>query len=373
MSTEFVAPAYHDRSLGDVLPAVAAAMGVHAGLGETSLVLPEAQRYVVFLVDGLGYELLRDHPEEAPFMHSLLDVQAPATAGVPSTTATSLTSLGTALTPGTHGVVGYTSRIPGSDRLLNALLWDADVDPRDWQPHTTGFARLASAGVHTTVVNKRSFADSGLTVAGSRGAEFVGADKVGERLAAVVAASAGSPSLTYMYDGDLDWTGHAYGVRSLQWQQELSMIDAAAEHLRDSLPSDVRIVVVADHGMVDSPTDRRIDVDDHDELREGVALFGGEARFRQLYCRGGAVEDVAATWREVLGERAEVLTREQALACGWFGELSSDVRPRIGDVLVACRDDYAVLSRSSFPIETKLVGLHGSLTSAEMLIPILVA
>lgn len=373
MSEKFVEPAYSDRSLGDVLPAVAAALGVEAGFGPTSMLLPEAQSYVVFLVDGLGYELLRDHPDEAPFLHSLLAGQAPATVGVPSTTATSLTSLGTALTPGTHGVVGYTSRIPGSDRLLNALLWDAEVDPREWQPHTTGFQRLVSAGVTATMVNRRSFAESGLTVAGCRGADFVGADKVGERLAAVVSASAGSPSVTYMYDGDLDWTGHAYGVQSMQWRQELAMIDAEAEHLRDSLPPDVRIVVVADHGMVDSPAERRLDVDEHPELQEGVAVLGGEARFRQLYCRGGAVQDVAAAWREVLGERAEVLTRDDALSRGWFGELDSHVRPRIGDVLVACREDHAVLSSSGFPFETRLVGLHGSLTSAEMLIPILVA
>jgi hypothetical protein len=373
MTAPFVEPAYHDRSLGDVLPAVAAALGVDAGFGPTSLVLPEARGYVVFLVDGMGYELLRDHPDEAPFLHSLLNAHQPATAGVPSTTATSLASLGTALTPGTHGIVGYTSRVPGSDRLLNALHWDAEVDPREWQPHPTGFGRLASAGVHTTVVNRRDFASSGLTVASSRGAEFVGADKVGERLAAVVGASSASPSVTYMYDGDLDWTGHAYGVASLQWQQELSMIDAAAEHLRESLPSDVRIVVVADHGMVDSPADRRLDVDDHPELREGVALLGGEARFRHLYCRGGAVDDVVASWREVLGSRAEVLTRDEALGRGWFGELTSDVRPRIGDVLVASNDDHAVLCRSAFPVEAKLVGMHGSLTSAEMLIPVLVS
>ena len=123
MRDGFVAPAYHDRSLGDVLPAVAAAMGVDAGFGRTSLVLPEAQRYVVFLIDGLGYELLRDHPDDAPFLHSLLDSHEPATVGVPSTTATSLTSLGTALSPGTHGIIGYTSRIPGSNRLLTGVGW----------------------------------------------------------------------------------------------------------------------------------------------------------------------------------------------------------------------------------------------------------
>ncbi|MGZ4438500.1 MAG: alkaline phosphatase family protein, partial [Nocardioidaceae bacterium] len=184
----FVEPAYGDRSLGDVLPAVACALRVDAGLPHVGLELPEAAHYVVFLVDGLGYELLRDHEEQAPFLHALIAGQAgPATVGVPSTTATSLTSLGTALPPGAHGVVGFTSRIPGTDDLLNALTWSKAVDPREWQPHTTAMARLASAGVHTTVVNKREFAGSGLTVAGHRGAEFVGADKVGERMAAVLA------------------------------------------------------------------------------------------------------------------------------------------------------------------------------------------
>ena len=140
----------------------------------------------MFLVDGLGYELLRDHADQAPFLHALLagpqpghrrgaldDRDQPDLAGH------------RADARARHGVVGFTSRIPGTDDLLNALTWSKAVDPREWQPHPTALGRLAAAGVHTTVVNKREFAGSGLTVAGQRGAEFVGADKVGERMAAV--------------------------------------------------------------------------------------------------------------------------------------------------------------------------------------------
>jgi predicted AlkP superfamily pyrophosphatase or phosphodiesterase len=373
MSDRFVEPAYEDRSLGDVIPAVARALGVQTGLPPTSLRLPEARSYVVFLVDGLGYELLRDHEADAPFLHSLLGEQAPATAGVPSTTATSLTSLGTALTPGSHGLVGFTSRIPGTDTLLNALTWSKSVDPVVWQPHPTAFDRLVSAGVNVTVVNKRAFEGSGLTVAGQRGAAFVGADREGERLAAVLAASASTPSLVYMYEGDLDWTGHRYGAGSLSWRLQLAMVDAAAEQLRETLPSDVRVLVLADHGMVDSPLDARIDVDEQPELLQGVTLFGGEARFRHLYCRGGAVDHVAAVWRERLGDRAEVLVRDDAIARGWFGPVTPAVRPRLGDVMVACHGDFSVMSSAAFPYEPRLVGMHGSLTSAEMLIPVLVA
>ncbi|KAA1417152.1 alkaline phosphatase family protein [Nocardioides humilatus] len=368
----FCEPAYGDRSLGDVVPAVAAALGHGLGPAPTGLDLPGAPSYVVFLIDGLGANLLRRHAEVAPYLASLLATSTTGTAGVPSTTSTSLTSLGTGMVPGGHGLVGFTTRVPGTDDLLNALLWDVDIDPLEWQPHQTAFSRLQAMGVRVSVVNKREFYGSGLTVAAHRGADYVGVDRVGERIAAVVAASADPPSLTYVYDGDLDWTGHRWGVDSSHWLQQLAMIDHEAEQLREALPRDRRLLVVADHGMVDVPADNRIDVAEDECLASGIALIGGEARFRHLYCVGGAVPDVVATWRETLGERAEVMTRAEAVGRGWFGPVDPAVLPRIGDVVVACRGDAAVLSTDGFPYETKLIGMHGSLTDDEMLIPILV-
>jgi Type I phosphodiesterase / nucleotide pyrophosphatase len=371
----FVEPAYLRRSLGDVVPAISTALGRQIkGDGTTApsdLALPPAPSYVLFLVDGLGLRLLERHADTAPYLSSLLVGQEPATAGVPSTTATSLSSLGTGMTPGAHGLVGFTSRVPGTDKLLNALFWDKDIDPVDWQPHQTMFTRLRLAGVGVTVVNKREFRNSGLTVASSRGADYVGADRVGERIVAAATASSDGPSLTYLYDGDLDWTGHRYGVASAQWLQQLAVVDAEAEMLRDALPLATRLLVVADHGMVDSPAEHRVDVDAHLELRDGLALFGGEARFRHLYCHNGAVTDLLQTWTEFLGDRGCVLTREAAIERGWFGSVQPSVLPRIGDVVVASTGDHAIFSSVDFAYETTLVGLHGSLTPEEMLIPVL--
>ena len=145
---EFCEPAYGARSLGDVLPAVAAALGSPLGHRPTDLELPEAPAYVVFLIDGLGAELLRRYSYSAPYLSSLMDDAPPATAGVPSTTSTSLTSFSTGLVPGAHGLVGFTTRVPGTNDLLNALHWDvADLDPAEWQPHQTAFGALEAAGV----------------------------------------------------------------------------------------------------------------------------------------------------------------------------------------------------------------------------------
>ena len=375
----FVEPGYAagqlGRTLADVLPAVARALGVEAGLPDTALELAPAPAYVVMLVDGLGHELLAEHRAQAPYLHSLLGRvphdQPAATCGVPSTTATSLTSLGTAMTPGQHGLVGFTSRNPATGKLLNNLFWDSSVDPLEWQPQPTAFSRLEAAGVRTSVVSKREFAGSGLTMCGQRGAAFVGADDVTERIAGAVEASRGRPSLTYVYDGDLDWHGHRAGVDSQRWRAQLRDIDEDVQELREALDPAVRLLVVADHGMVDSSAETHVDIDATPALRDGVVLLGGEARFRHVYCHSGATDDVTATWRSVLGEKATVLTRDEAVDRGWFGSVAPGVRARLGDVVVAAHGTWALMSSTDFAYEMTLIGLHGSLTPREMHIPIL--
>ena len=364
--TDLIAPAYGARSLADVLPAVVHALGVPGGR-PGGLELPSASAYVVFLIDGLGAEQLKRYAHDAPYLASLLE--EPGTAAVPSTTAVSITSLGTGLVPGEHGIVGYTSRIPGTTELLNALHWPASVEPQRWQPHETVFGALADRGKGATVVSKAEFFGSGLTTASQRGAEFIPADRAGERIAGAVHAARRS-GLVYLYDGDLDWTGHKHGVNSDEWLQQLAMLDAEAERLRDELPGHVRLLVVADHGMIDSPLTSRIDVDDDPALREGLVMLGGEARFRHLYCRSGAVDDVVATWQSILGDRAEI--RRRSDVTDWLGPLHPSVEARVGDVVVAARGSTAIMAAREFPNEGKMVGFHGSLTAEEMLIPILV-
>lgn len=367
-------PDYAGRCLVNVLPSVAAAMGVPTW--DDLLGLPAADRYVVVLVDGLGYTLLRDHRDDAPYLAGLFDQYAPMSSGLPSTTATSLTSLGTGLAPGRHGVVGYTCRIPGTDRLLNALKWDDEVDAVEWQPHANMLERLDAAGIATSVVNKADFENSGLTLCSQRGVDFLPVNSVWERLDVVAETSAARPrSLVYAYESMLDSTGHKHGCESPQWRDRLRKIDGELEALRDAIPDDAALVITADHGMVDLPADGRFDVDAPEapaDLLDDVVVFGGEARFRHLYVRSGAATDVAARWRAMCGDRAIVLTRDEAEDAGWFGPIDTAMRARIGDVLVASLGDFGVFSSRGFGVEMKMTGFHGSITPEETQVPLLV-
>lgn len=371
MSTALRVPAYGESSLCEVLTSALAALGVrgeHDALG-----LPPASRYCVVVIDGLGWNLLRAHPVAAPFLASLSGRAITAT--TPSTTATSLTSLGTGLAPGRHGMLGYTTRAPGGNVLFNALRWEPDLDPRAYQPNPTVIERAVAAGVAATVVSERKFRNSGLTAAALRG-PFRGANSYGERVAtavrALTSAERGAPALVYVYDGDLDYTGHGNGCGSPAWRYQLGVVDRFVEELADALPPDTVLVVTGDHGMVDVAPERRVDIDQVPALRDGVALVGGEARFRHVYTHEGAADDVRASWREVLGDRAVVRLRDEAVAAGWFGAMDARNVERIGDVVVAMVGDNAVEYTSVFPREARLIGLHGSLTDDEMLVPLLV-
>ncbi|MGO4955717.1 alkaline phosphatase family protein [Luteococcus sp. Sow4_B9] len=372
LPSDFVLPDYGRSTLSDLLPSVGAHLGV-SGCDRDRLGLPVAQRYVVLLVDGLGDQLLRQSLQHTEYFSEVYGDVIPLTSGIPSTTATSLTCLGTGCVPGRHGMAGYSFLAPGGGQVMNALTWEGGPeDPHSFQPHATMFERLVQAGVAVESVGPARFADSGLTTAALRGPVFTGIDETDaqERIDATVRASrAGSRSVVYVYERSLDHTGHGRGVASSEWLATLTAVDAFAGRLREALDDEVCLLVTGDHGMVDVPPQRHILVEDVPSLQRGVDVLAGEGRLRQVWTRD--VEAVRSRWGAELGERAVVTTREDAIEQGWFGPMDGQVRDRFGDVLVAMRDDWAVMSRA-LPGELGLVGQHGSLTEREMRVPLLV-
>jgi len=365
-----IVPSYGTASLSDLSASILASLDPEAPQAQNALGLAPAQRACLLVVDGLGWELLRDHPAVAPFLSELALNSKPITAGFPATTVTSLASLGTGSPPGQHGMLGYKVLVPGEDLLLNALRWDPRVDPYRWQPLPTLYERASAAGIAAVHVARSSFRGKGLTTAALRGAELRSADSMGAlaaQAAAVLAENA--RAFVMVYHGDLDSTGHAFGVGSDAWYYQLAHVDRLAEQLARAVPSGTCLYVTADHGMVDVSPEEMIDVDLIPGLRDGLALLGGEPRARHLYARPGAAGDVLVTWREVLGERAWVLPRDEAIKEGWFGPVDARMADRIGDVVVAPAGSFAVVATKAEPGEAALVGMHGSLTPAEQFVP----
>lgn len=374
-------PAYGSASLADVLPGVAAALDVRVErdglppdpLGLTAA-LGGARRIAVLLVDGLGADLVRAHADLAPTLAAMTGPAGDLSAPCPSTTPVSLATLGTGMPPGAHGILGFVTTVPGEDRALNHVQWGEDPDPADWQARPTVFERATAQGVEVTAVGPYLYKGSGLTRAVYRGAHYPGSVGPGDLTAQMGQALRAAPrALVYGYLAELDLTGHVRGVDSDAWRAQLALIDRIVEQVVDTLPPDAALLITADHGMLDIPAATRLDLDHEPDLDEGVRLLAGEPRARYVHAVDGAADDVLAAWRTVLGDRAWVTSRGEAIASGVFGRVDHALAARIGDVVALARGTWAFTATEREPGPSRLIGYHGSITATETAIPLLVA
>jgi hypothetical protein len=378
---DLAVPPYGAASLADVLPGAAAALGVPIARGDLPAdplglagALGGARRVMVLLVDGLGADLLRAHADLAPTLASLSRPVGDLSAPCPSTTPVSLATLGTGLPPGSHGILGFVTDIPGEDRTLNHIQWADDPDPDVWQSRRTVFEQAQAAGVAATAVGPYAYAGSGLTRAAYRGATYTGVVSHGDLSALALRSLAATPrSLVYGYIPELDLTGHVRGVDSPSWRAQLGLIDRLVEQLVAGLPDDAALLVTADHGMLDVPGETRFDLDGESDLADGVRVLAGEPRARYVHAQPGAEDDVLSRWREVLGDRAWVASRDEAVASGVFGPVDDALAARIGDVVALARGSWALVTPEQEPGPSRLAAYHGSLTATELAIPLLTA
>ncbi|WP_249997821.1 alkaline phosphatase family protein [Actinoplanes sp. M2I2] len=373
---EPVRPAYGSGSLADVLPSVSALLGVPGASDPLGLrdELDGVTRVAVLLVDGLGAHQLPLITPYAPVLAGLAARGRTLTAGFPSTTPVSLVTLGTGVPTGAHGILGFTTRRPDG-RVLNHIQWKHDPDPAAWQPVPTRFELAAAAGVAATAVSRPEFEGSGLTVAAYRGAHYTpaGGDALADRMLAALEAATG-PALVYGYHPDLDHHGHGDGVDSPAWRTAARGVEALLDRLVHGLPPRSALLVVADHGQLNVPLDARFDMADIPALRDGIVGVAGEPRVRYLYAAPGALDDVVAAWKGVLGDAAWVLTRDEAIDGGWYGPVPADHRGRIGDVVIICQGRAIALAGGwEPPTIGRLIAFHASVTAAEMEIPLLIA
>ncbi|MFI5896082.1 alkaline phosphatase family protein [Actinoplanes sp. NPDC051513] len=370
-----VTPAYGSGSLADLLPSVCAVLGVPGsvdvlGLGPS---LDGVDRVAVLLVDGLGTYQVPVATPYAPILKDLAAGSRSLTTGFPSTTPVSLVTVGTGVVPGAHGVLGFTTRRPDG-RILNHIHWGDDPDPRVWQPVPTRFEGVVAAGLGATVVNRPEFEGSGLSVSANRGAIYVGASNGAELAAGMLGALAAGPGLVYGYHPDVDKAGHEDGVDSPSWRDAAAGVGALLDRLVSGLPPRSALLVVADHGQLNVPADGRFDMADISDLSSGVAGVAGEPRVRYLYPAAGARDDVLAAWRGVFGPQAWVLEREEAISRGLFGPVAPSHLDRIGEIVVICLDRVVALATGwEPPVVGELIAYHGSLTAAEMTVPLLIA
>jgi hypothetical protein len=356
-------PQYNGANVRGIVPALLAPKGAELPLWFPGGVAA-ARQVVLLVLDGLGWEQLQERPAAAPTMTAMQG--GPITTVAPSTTVSALTSITTGLAPGEHGLVGYRMELSGE--VLNVLRWHGDRGDlrRKFAPiETQPFEPFM--GQRVAVVSKAELESTAFTEAHLRGAEQVGW-RAASSLPLIVAhhLRRGDRFVYAYYDG-VDKIAHERGFGEF-YDAELRAADRMVADLIALLPPGAVLLVTADHGQVE--VGDRI-VTPHADVLRLTRDQSGEGRFRWLHAKPGAADDLLATAVSHHGDTAWVHSRTELIDAGWFGSVvSQPVAARFGDVALVPHQPisfYDPDDSGPFP----LVCRHGSLTSAEMLVPLL--
>lgn len=364
---EPIVPDYAGANVRGVIPAILGPVSWQGALPDwMPAVLDEASQIVLLVVDGLGWDQLQARAHVAPTIASLTG--RAITTVAPTTTATALTSIATGLTPGEHGVLGY--RLVLGGEVVNMLRWTHDgADRRRSQPPSDIQRYPAFLGEPVPVVSPSELCTTAFTEAHLRGSRQIGFRATSSLPIEIRHQLAAGERFVYAYYGGVDKIAHERGFGEF-YDAELRDTDRLVADILGVLPPGAALVITADHGQVS--VGDRIVVPSPD-LLSLVALQSGEGRFRWLHARRGALDELVAAAEDEFGPTGWVRTRTQLLDEHWFGPVvAPPVAARLGDVAVIAREPVSYHDPDDTgPFE--LVCRHGSMTSAEVYVPLLAA
>lgn len=358
-----VLPDYGGPNVRGIVPAVLRPPGAPVP-SWLSPALTDAAQVVLLVLDGLGWEQLEARRATAPTLAAMAGI--PVTTVAPSTTATALTSIATGLTPGEHGLVGYRMDIGGA--VMNVLRWQVPAgDARRHLAPERAQPFRPFLGAAVPVVSRADLEGTAFTAAHLRGSRPHGWRTMSGLPVTVGALLAAGESFVYAYYDGIDKVAHEHGFGPY-YDAELALADRMVADLVDRLPAGAALLVTADHGQVHVGEATMPMADD---VRRLTRHQSGEGRFRWLHARPGAAAELRAAADAHHGDDAWIRSRAEVIEEGWLGPVvSPPVASRLGDVAVVARSAVS-FDDPDEPGGHQLVCRHGSLTSAEMVVPLL--
>lgn len=400
-----VYPAYDGYALSNLPAGICRWLGVPPlgqppGVEILSALPGPFQHVVLMVVDGLGLKLFeqlvqpeREGQAAMPAWSRLLGdaLLVPLTSVSPSTTAAALTSLWSGTPPATHGVIGYELWLKEYGVVANMLfqsaasfgadtggLRRAGFQPENFLQVPTLGGHLLAHGVQAYALQHASIARSGLSTMHMPQVNVIPYRTQADlwvTLGGLLEGGAAERSYTYVYWGDIDELSHKFGPEDervvLEFASFSMLLERFISRMRARKRGNTLFLMVADHGLMFTPRNTQFELKNHPQLVSMLAMQPtGESRLSYLFPRVGREEQLAAYIEQAWPGCFRLLPAEVVVRAGLLGN-GAAAHPRFADRL----GDYVLVAQgSSFwwwpERENVLLGRHGGLSAAEMLVPL---
>ena len=342
--------------------------------------LRRAKRIALVVIDGLGDELL-NHLDTTDLLkpHQV----GTLTSVYPPTTASAVTTFMSGLAPQQHGLTGWFMHF----RKLGAVTAVLPFMPR-YARHPLGdqgihLDRIIDAPSFSSRISARSLmlqpamlADSAFSRALGMGSQREGYRSLDEFSDEVARFCRGERDFEFLYAywPELDTTAHLSGPSSTAVATHFDSLAQALAPLLDlAAQNDTLLLITADHGFIDSGAQERIDIEDHPELESMLTLpLCGEPRTAYAYVRTHCTTAFEQYVTSELAYAAELYPSQQLIEENWFGPgiAHPELHARVGDFVLCMRDRYTLRDRVAGEHDMRLLGVHGGLSRAEQIVPL---
>ncbi|MHA1776308.1 MAG: alkaline phosphatase family protein [Promethearchaeota archaeon] len=340
---------------------------------------------VLIVIDGLGYNYLLKQDKNSNFRRYL---RGSMTSVFPSTTAAAMTSYYSGVAPLNHGVPAWFTYLREMGVVSTILLMNIrgfrtpllynDLVATDIFDFPSFAAKLpcASASLFPKPIFRTPY--SSYAVRKSRELKYRSKNiKNFFKTMLKTLTSKNSPAYLLSYWPDFDSHSHIYGIHSEKTQQQFEALDFEfgrfVDKVKEKVPA-VRIILTADHGLVDTPDDRTLWLHDYPELRSMLTLpIVGEGRVPFLYVRPRTISAFEQYMNRHFSDFGELWPLDRALKEGIFGLYEPHPRfiERVGDYLLFMKDNYVFRERLLGESKEKMIGNHGGWSKDEMEIPLI--
>jgi hypothetical protein len=187
--------------------------------------------------------------------------------------------------------------------------------------------------------------------------------------------NAEGPTYTQLYYPGVDSAAHKHGPAAAAVRAEVDLLEREIERLAAALGPRARIVVSADHGLIEAPDAAKVLFPPEGDLAELlVTPPSGESRVPFFHCRPGRAAEFARRFRSALGDAFLLLTPDEVAASGLLGSvtLPAVTRSRLGDFVALAAGDQVLVHAPDREIAA-LKGFHGGLSADEVRVPLIVA
>lgn len=380
-----VRPSHARPNLVHAVRAVATITGVQDLDGappvqEISKLIGPSEHIIFVLLDGLGLNVVRQLPPDSLLRSSL---KMELTATCPSTTAAALTSVATAQYPNRHAITGWftylpeygfsIATLPFIERATGQLLTLKGIQVGHVLPVPPVCPRMSHKAL--TVVPS-AIANTTYNTFGRGGTEGIGYVSIPNAVDEIIAhlRAARQPTYVHLYLPEVDSLCHKAGALHERVFDLVMEIDRDLRRLADAVAGKAKIVISADHGLIDVPKpDQTLLLDGDPMLDLLVVPPTGDARMPIFHVRDGKREQFVDHFNARFSDRM-ILTPTQEIEQMELlgpGALSETARARFGDFIgFPYRAATLAYHPPHKPVGELFLAVHAGLSPQEMWIPL---